>query len=201
MFFIEKIIYFLQEPVKNLGIKLSYFSPEEKFLTYLKVGFFSAIFISIPFAVVRSGYFIYPALKKNEKIYFYIFTLFLPVIFYSGVFFAYKIIFPFALQFFYNFAGKSDLSPVWGISNYFDLLIALSIGTGIVFLFPLPLILLIKANIISINTINKLRPYIIIIILILAAIFSPPDVISQILVAIPLYILFEASVIISKIIK
>jgi len=130
---------------------------------------------------------------------FWLFCILL--IFYLGVFFAYKIIFPFALRFFYNFAGNSVLTPVWGISNYFDLLIMLITGTGIVFLLPLPLVFLIKTNIIGIEVINKLRPYIIILILILAALFSPPDVISQIMLAAPLYLLFELSVIIGKIIK
>ncbi|MCX8093621.1 MAG: twin-arginine translocase subunit TatC [Candidatus Goldbacteria bacterium] len=201
MFFIEKIIIFLQEPIKDLNIKLSYFRPEEKFLTYLKVGFFSSIFLSIPFAIIRFGYFIYPALKKNEKKYFYIFIILLPLIFYTGVFFAYKIVFPFALRFFYNFAGNNTLIPLWGISNYFDLLIMLTTATGVVFLLPIPLIFFIKAGIISVGVIDKLRPYIIIIILIIAAIFSPPDVVSQILIAVPLYLLFELSVIIGKIIK
>lgn len=201
MFFIEKIMLFFQEPIKAMGIKLSYFKPEEKILTYLKAGFFAGLFLSIPFALARLGYFIYPALKKDEKKYFFIFIFLLPVIFYLGAFFAYKIIFPFALQFFYNFAGKNTLIPVWGISNYFDLLIMLIAGTGAVFLLPLPLVFLIKTNIVSIEIINKLRPYIIIIILILAAVFSPPDVISQILVAVPLYMLFELSVIIGKFIR
>jgi len=201
MFYIEKIVIFFQEPIKNLGIRLSYFRPEEKFLTYLKVGVVAAVFLSVPFAIARLGYFIYPALKKNERKYFYFFAVLIPAIFYLGVFFAYKIIFPFALRFFYNFAGNSVLTPVWGISNYFDLLIMLITGTGIVFLLPLPLVFLIKTNIIRIEVINKLRPYIIILILILAALFSPPDVISQIMLAAPLYLLFELSVIIGKIIK
>ncbi len=201
MFYIEKIIIFLQEPVQRFGIKLSYFRPEEKFLTYLKAGFMSAVFISVPFAILRLGWFIYPALKKNERKFFYVFIVLIPLIFYTGSLFAYKIIFPFALQFFYNFAGKNTLMPVWGISNYFDLLIILIIGTGVVFLLPLPFVFLIKANVISVESVNKLRPYIIILILILAAIFSPPDVISQIMIAIPLYLLFELSVIIGKIIK
>ncbi len=201
MLFIEKIIIFLQEPVKNLGINLSYFRPEEKFLTYFKAGLVSALFFSLPFAIFRLGYFIYPALKKNERKYLYVFAVLIPILFYAGVIFAYKVIFTFALMFFYNFAGKNTLTPIWGISNYFDLLIMITAGTGIVFLLPLPLIFLIKTNIISVYAVNKLRPYIIIIILILAAIFTPPDVISQLILAIPLYLLFEISVIIGKILK
>ena len=69
------------------------------------------------------------------------------------------------------------------------------------FLLPLPLIFLIKAGVISVETINRLRFYIIVVILIIAAVFSPPDVLSQILVAIPLYLLFEISVIIGKLMK
>jgi len=201
MFFIEKIMMFLQDPIKTIGVKLNYFKPEEKFLTYLKVGFFAGIFLSLPFALFRLGYFIYPALKKNEKKYFYLIIFILPLIFYSGCFFAYKIIFPIAIQFFYNFAGSTSLNPIWGISSYFDLLIALIFATGVVFLLPLPLVFLIRSNIISVQLINKSRPYIIIIILILAAIFSPPDVVSQLLVAIPLYLLFELSVLAGKLIK
>ncbi|MBP7792077.1 MAG: twin-arginine translocase subunit TatC [Candidatus Goldbacteria bacterium] len=201
MTFAEKIVILLQEPIKQTGVKLSYFSPEEKFLTYLKIGFVSAIFISLPFAIILLGRFVYPALKKNERKYFYIFLFLLPVIFYAGGFFAYKIIFPFAIRFFYNFAGGVTLIPVWGISNYFNLLITLITGTGIVFLLPLPLIFLIKAGVISVETINRLRFYIIVVILIIAAVFSPPDVLSQILVAIPLYLLFEISVIIGKLMK
>lgn len=90
---------------------------------------------------------------------------------------------------------------MWGISSYFDFFILLTLATGILFILPLILLLFIKSGIIDVNTITKFRPYIIISIFIIAAILTPPDVLTQLLIAIPLILLFEITIFIGKIIK
>ena len=116
-------------------------------------------------------------------------------------FFAYKIMLPAAFSFFTGFAGQDNILPVWGVSEYFGFISSVIVVTGAVFLLPLVMLLLMKAGIIKHETVSKARPYIIIAIFIIAAVFSPPDVISQMLVAMPLYLLFEISLLAGRVLK
>lgn len=199
--FIDKIVSFLMTPLKSINVQLNYFKPYEKFITYIKIAIASGLFFSIPFALFQIGSFVYPALKKNEKKIFFLFVFLSPLIFLLGCLFSYYIIIPVALNFFFNFASADNIKPVWGISSYFDFFILLTLATGILFILPLILLLFIKSGIIDVNTITKFRPYIIISIFIIAAILTPPDVLTQLLIAIPLILLFEITIFIGKIIK
>ncbi len=191
--FIEKIMGFLQEPLKNTGVNLYYFKPQEKFLTYIKVAFFSGLFFTVPFSVFVLGSFVYPGLRKNEKKYFFTFTLLIPLVFVAGGFFAYKVITPVAFAFLINFAAGDNVNALWGVSAYFNFLISVIFVMGIVFLIPLGFFGLMKTGIITPRRLANLRPAILMGILVIAAFFTPPDIITQVLVGAPLYLLFEVS--------
>ena len=193
--FVENIMVFLQEPIKNIDVNLYYFRPQEKFLAYIKIAFFSGLFFTIPFSIFVLGVFMYPGLKKTEKKYFFIFTLLIPLVFLAGGFFAYKVITPAAFTFLINFASGDNVSPVWGISAYFNFLISLIFIMGIIFLLPLALFGLMKAGLVSSRRLSSLRPAVLVSILVTAAFFTPPDIVTQVLVGVPLYLLFELSVI------
>jgi sec-independent protein translocase protein TatC len=199
--FIDKIVPFLIKPIKLINVQLNYFKPYEKFMTYIKIAIASGLFFSIPFMLFQIGSFVFPALKKNEKNIFFVFIFLAPLIFLLGCLFAYYVIIPVALNFFFNFASGDKIKPVWGISSYFYFFIVLTLATGLLFILPLILLLFIKIGIIDVSTLKKFRPYIIVSIFIIAAIVTPPDVLSQLLIAIPLLLFFEITVLIGKIIK
>ena len=161
----------------------------------MKASFFAALILSSPVWLSILIGFIIPALKKNEKRIFFI--LFFISIFFliSGLFFSYKILIPFSLNYLLTFS-KGELESVISIGFYLDYFLILFFATGIGFQLPLVLFFLSKINIIDFKFLSKGRKYALIIILIVSAIITPPDVISQIMLSIPLYFLYEIGTII-----
>jgi len=199
--FCGRIMEFLQQPITGAVEKLYYFRVYEKFTTYLKISAVTALFFSVPFFLIQLWGFVKPALDSKERSFFTWGLLAAPAVFYGGAFFAYKVMLPAAFSFFTGFAGQDNIQPVWGMTDYFGFLSSVIVVTGAVFLLPLVMLLLIKAGIIKHEAVSKARPYIIIAIFIIAAVFSPPDVVSQFLVAVPLYLLFEISLFAGRAIK
>ncbi|MFP4465853.1 MAG: twin-arginine translocase subunit TatC [Candidatus Goldiibacteriota bacterium] len=197
---IEPVIQLLKMPLEGLDITLHYFKPYEKFLVYIKTAFFAALALSVPFAGVMAGLFVYPALKKNEKKYFFIFLSVFPVLFFAGVFFAYRLLVPAALGFFVSFGETAETAEVWGIDAYITFVAAVSLAAGFVFLAPAMLLVFVRTGIITAGFLERSRLWFVLIILIAASVITPPDVITQLLLALPVYLLFEITIIISKII-
>lgn len=200
--FIDKISLFLQEPIKEYGFKLYYFKPYEKFMTYVKVDFIISFILCSPLFLYQAGAFIWPALKREEKKYLGIFMTLIPLIFFGGAFFSFTIIAPAALKFFIGFSAGDNVLPMWSFGEYFDMVIGFCVVTGMLFQMPFVMLLFIAVGVVSVKTISKYRKYIVIIIALFSGIFSPgPDIMSQIMVGVPLYMLFEISLIIGKIIE
>jgi len=199
--FIPHIMNFLEFPLRSAKVQLNYFTPYEKFVTYMKISFFAGLFITAPFALFQAGSFIYPALKKNERKYFFLFAFLIPMMFAVGIVFAYFILIPAAFRFFINFASGDNVQPMWGIGEYFNLILSMLFISGVIFQVPLFLLFLIKIGVLKVETLAKLRKYIIVLIAVLAGIFTPPDMMSMILMSVSLYLLFELSIIIGRIIR
>lgn len=195
--FSERIIEFLTAPAKAAGTALNYFKPQEKFVSYVKASFLAGILVTVPFFLYRCALFAAPGLLPEERKPFYAAVFSAPALFYGGAAFAYYVIVPFALSFFHGFGGY-QIAAVWGIENYINLLAAVSVACGAAFLMPAVIFILIRAGIIKAEHIKKYRPYVIIVIFIFAAVITPPDVITQILIAVPVYLLFELSVLLAN---
>lgn len=198
--FIKKIVYLLQYPISSFAIKLYYFKPYEKFATYIKIAFYMGFIMVLPFTVFQIAHFIFPALKKKEKTWIFPLMLVIPIIFITGAYFSYRIISPMAFNFFLSFASGDNVEPVWSFGEYYSMLLGMMFVSGLVFQIPLILLALIKLEIITAETLSKARAYVIVGIVVLAAVLSPPDIISQVLIAAPLYLLFELALIIGRII-
>lgn len=196
-YFSEHLVAFLTQPVKTAGAALNYFKPQEKFVSYLKASFLAALFVSVPFLLWRIALFAGPGLTQSERRNFFSAVFFSPLLFYGGAAFAYYVIIPFALVFFNSFGGET-ITPVWGIENYINLAAGVTAACGLGFLMPAVLFMLIKSGIIHTEHINKFRPYAVIAIFIFAAIITPPDVITQVLTGLPIYLLFEISVLLAN---
>jgi sec-independent protein translocase protein TatC len=199
LFFSDRIMAFIQFPLKGMQGGLVYFRPYDKFMAYFKAASFAAAGVSIPFVLVQMGLFIYPALKKDEKSYFYFFSVAAPVMFLAGCAFAYTVIIPAAVSFFISFSPGDNIRAMWGIAEYMDMFLALVLATGIIFEAPLPVLAMVKVGLISSKALSEARGYVIIAIVVIAGVVTPtPDIITQLLVSAPLYLLYEASVFLSK---
>jgi len=119
------------------------------------------------------------------------------LLFLGGTFFVYFLIFPLIFSFFISVTPK-DVDLMIDISSYLQMIISLFLAFGLAFEVPLVLITSVKFNLIKIETLKKIRPYIIVVAFIFGAIFTPPDIISQILLAIPILILYEIGILLAK---
>ncbi|WP_022847211.1 MULTISPECIES: twin-arginine translocase subunit TatC [unclassified Desulfurobacterium] len=197
--FRKDILLFLERPLPDyLKGKLVFFSPPEAFFTALKICFFGGMIIAMPFILYQVWKFIEPGLYPHEKKFVIPFLFFSFLFFSIGVCFAYFIMIPFALRFLLGFMGNL-LVPQIGIGNYISFVIQLTLAFGFVFLLPVVVGLLAKLGVINHKLLEKNRKFAILIIFIVAAILTPPDVVSQIMMAVPLLFLYELSIMVAKV--
>ena len=209
-FFSQEIYNFLLQPFadisqNNHNRKLIYTGPSEAFMTYLKLSFSSAIFFSFPIFIAEIYLFLSPALYKNEKKNILLIFFFSPFLFLCGAIFAYYFILPATLQFFSSFevqgSAASSNFPILletKLSEYLNFVTNLLFGFGIAFQLPILLLFLIKVGCLSANDLRNKRRYWIVFIFVMSAILTPPDVLSQMSLAILLILLFEIVILIGK---
>jgi sec-independent protein translocase protein TatC len=204
-FFAEHLYGFLVEPfakaVKDDGSdrRLIFTALQETFLTYLKVSFFAAFFVTCPFILMQVWKFIAPGLYKHEKIAILPYLVLTPVLFLLGGMLVYYLIMPLAIKFFLSFesTGLSTNLPIQleaKVNEYLSLVMKLIFAFGISFQLPVVLSLLARVGIVDSEFLRKRRKYVVVIIFAAAALLTPPDPITQIGLAVPLLILYELSI-------
>lgn len=174
-------------------------SPQEAFLTYVKVGFFVSLCISLPFLAYQIWAFIGPGLYRKEKKVVLPFMLVFPVLFTLGAAMVYYAFFPVALEFFLGFqqTGEFGQLPIVmevRVSEYFSLLLKLLFAFGISFQLPLVMTLLARTGMVTAEGLKEKRKYAIVAVFVLAAVITPPDPFSQLGLALPLIVLYEISI-------
>ena len=211
-FFSEYIYGFLVEPyaeaVKNddTNRRLIFTALQETFLTYLKVSFFAAFFITSPFLLIQVWKFIAPGLYNHEKKAIMPYLVLTPVLFLLGGMLVYYLIMPLAIKFFLSFESQSQLGslPIQleaKVNEYLSLIMRLIFAFGISFQLPVLLSLLARVGFVDSEYLKKRRKYVIVLIFAVAAILTPPDPITQIGLGIPLLILYELSILSVKMIE
>lgn len=182
--------------------KLIFTGLTEGFMTHIRLSFFLGFSLSFPYIIYQLYHFISPALYKNEKRVIIPFMISSVILYFVGMFMAYFLVAPVACKFFISFESiisyNNKSIPIMleaRISEYLSTIIQLLISFGIVFQMPIVLMLLGKLGIISVNILIKYRRHAIVMNFIFAAIITPPDVISQIMLAIPMVILYEISIV------
>jgi sec-independent protein translocase protein TatC len=183
--------------------RMIYTNLTEGFFTYIKVSAFSALFLTIPIVAMQVWKFVAPGLYKNEKKAFLPFMIASPVLFLTGAFLVYYLIIPIAWGFLLNFQTnvKQTILPIEleaKIGEYLHLVMSLILAFGFCFQIPILLVLLTRAGIISKQTLIDKRKYAIVLSFCISAITTPPDVISQFGLALPLILLYELSILFSE---
>tara|TARA_B110000444_G_scaffold257057_1_gene294745 strand:+ start:1869 stop:2636 length:768 start_codon:yes stop_codon:yes gene_type:complete len=210
--FSEHLYRFLVQPYadavlnSNLDRRLIFTALHEAFLTYLKVAFFAAIFISSPIFLTQIWKFIAPGLYKNEKQALLPYLIATPLLFVLGGCLVYYLIMPLAIKFFLSFetVAQPGLIPIQleaKVNEYLSLIMRLILAFGISFQLPVVLSLLARTGVINSEYLRTRRKYVVVIIFAIAAVLTPPDPITQIGLAMPLLLLYELSIVTVKFIE
>ena len=211
-FFSENIYSFLVAPyaeaVKDdeINRRMIFTALHETFITYLKVAFFAAMFITSPIILTQIWKFVAPGLYKNEKRALLPYLIASPTLFLLGGMLVYYLIMPLAIKFFLSFETSAHISrlPIQleaKVNEYLSLIMRLIFAFGISFQLPVLLSLLARVGFVDSQYLKKRRKYVIVIIFMIAALLTPPDPITQIGLGIPLLILYELSILSVKIIE
>lgn len=200
LYFADDIFGFLVKPLTAAFPagegRLIYTKLYEAFFVELKVALFAAFFISFPVIANQLWAFVAPGLYAKEKKAFLPFLIATPVLFTSGAALAYYVVMPTAFRWFLGFEGNKGglkLEALPGTGDYLSLVMQFILAFGISFLLPVLLLLLNRAGIVTRKQLSGARRYVIVGIVALAAVITPPDVVSQLMLAIPMLILFESS--------
>ncbi|WPB87727.1 twin-arginine translocase subunit TatC [Sediminicoccus rosea] len=205
-YFSTNIYGFLAQPLANVlyeqgggDRRMIFTALYEAFFTYLKVAFFGAIFFSFPIWATQLWLFIAPGLYRSEKRTIMPFLIASPILFLLGAALAYYFIFPLAWHFFISFetpagAGTVPIQLEAKVSEYLSLVMHMILAFGLAFQMPVGLVLLCKVGILNVQSLRKGRRYAIVGMFVVAAIITPPDVISQVGLAVPLILLYEISI-------
>ena len=177
--------------IRDNDITLNYFSPMEVFILQIKTAVVLDILVCFPYIAKQIWTFVLPGLYEHERRFVKSIVLVSSGLFIVGVLFCLFFILPMLINFGISFA-TDNIKAVFGISNIVTLALWLSVVFGLMFQFPLITYSLIRADVVSYENVKSKRPYIIVGILILAALLTPPDVVSQLMLATPTYLLFEA---------
>lgn len=200
-FFKEEIFGLLSRPLLKVmpaGEKMVFTSLPEAFLTYLKISLVSAIILSSPMVFYQLWMFVTPGLYETEKRYVFPFVLFSTLFFVGGALFGYFVVFPLGFKFFMGFASDY-VRPLPSLREYLSFSLKLLMAFGIVFELPVLVLFLSKLGIVSAKMLRSYQKYAILLIFLAAAILTPPDVVSQIMMAVPLLVLYEVSIWVAKI--
>jgi sec-independent protein translocase protein TatC len=199
--FKEKLFEILTRPliqVMNEGETLIFTGIPEAFFTFLKVSFLAGLLLAIPVIMFEFWMFVAPGLYKNER------KIMMPIIiissffFIGGALFGYFIVFPFGFQFLLGFETET-LRPMPSMKEYLSFSAKLLLAFGFVFELPLVITFLARIGLVTVDFLKKNRKYAVLIFFIISAILTPPDVVTQIMMSIPLMVLYEISIIGAKV--
>lgn len=194
-------VYFLQDIMDILTAaakELYYMRPAEAFMIYMKVALLSGLILSSPFILYELYSFVRPALTLRERRFTLICIPLSLVLFITGMLFSYSFVFPRGLEFFLGFAA-GKVNPLISMESYLDFMLMLVVPFGFAFNVPVVLTLLAYLNIVSAKMLMKYQRHVILVAFIIAGVITPtPDVITQTLLAVPLILLYEVSIVIIK---
>ena len=191
--FANELYLFISEPLRALlpeGSSLIATEVASPFLAPLKLTFALAVLVGIPYILYQAWSFIAPALYKEEKTVAIPLLISSVILFYCGIAFAYFVVLPLIFGFFTS-VGPGEVAVMTDINNYLDFVLKLFFAFGVTFEIPVATYLLIKAGVTTVAGLSKKRPYVFLGCFVVGMLITPPDIFSQTLLAIPMWLLFE----------
>ena len=210
-FFAADIYQFLLQPLADVfagdnSHKLIATSLTETFVTYIKLAVYGGFFVAFPYIATEAYLFIAPGLFKHERRVLAPYLIAAPILFFAGAALAYGFVMPKAWQFFVSFEiprgeGGLPLQIEAKVSEYLGLVMHIVLAFGLAFQLPIVLTLMIRVGLLKTETLARGRRYAVVILLTIAAFITPPDILSQVLLFIPLYALYEFSIVVGRMIE
>lgn len=193
-YYLEYIIKTLTAPVGQLY----YLRPAEAFMVYLKIALLAGLVLASPVVLFQLYSFVRPALTLREKHYALCTIPIIIVLFLGGMLFSYYLVFPRAVEFFLGF-GAERVSPLISMESYLDFMLMLVVPFGFVFNIPVVLLLLVYVKLVPVQALSKYQKHVILAAFIVAALITPtPDIITQSLLALPMVVLYEVSLVLCR---
>jgi sec-independent protein translocase protein TatC len=195
--FANDIYTFVSQPLRALlppGTSMIATEVASPFLTPFKLTLFTALFLAIPYVLYQAWGFIAPGMYRHEKRLAFPLLASSILLFYCGAAFAYFVVFPLIFAFFTS-VGPEDIAIMTDINRYLDFVLKLFFAFGVAFEIPIAAVLMIWAGVTTPEALARKRPYIIVGCFVFGMLLTPPDIISQSLLALPMWLLFEAGVV------
>ncbi len=196
----DYLMAFLTRPIVNRGIEIIYTAVSEALMTKLKVSIVAGLVLASPVIFYQIWTFIKPALYPKEKRNFRILFVIALFLFLLGIVFCYTVVYTMALDFFLV-SGENLATPMLSIDKYIGYLFGFALPFGIAFQLPVAIYILTRTGVVSSEGLSKARKFVLLGIAVVAAILTPPDVVSQVMLGIPVWLLFEIGVLASKAVK
>jgi len=202
--FAPQIMEFLARPLTESlppGSKAIFIDQAGAFFTLTKISFMTALLVSLPVVLYQAWAFVAPGLYEHEK------RFVLPLVFSSvfflvvGIGFAYLFVLPAAYKFFFSFTQQTGAETLQDLQKYWDFTLAIFFGFGLTFEVPVVQMLLVKLGMVSTEQLREMRRYVIVGAFVVAAVLTPPDVLSQFMLAVPLLLLYELGIFMSSFIS
>jgi sec-independent protein translocase protein TatC len=184
--------------ITEIPIKFQSMTVSGQFSYALMMSFLGGIVVTFPYLFYQIWAFVKPGLKFKEKNLARGIVFYVSLLFFLGILFGYYIVAPLSIQFFGSYQMSSKIENIFTVNSYMSTILSTVFYCGLFFLLPVVTYLLTKIGLFDSAFLKKYRKHAIVIILILAAIITPPDVISQIIVSIPILILYEIGIVVSK---
>jgi sec-independent protein translocase protein TatC len=180
--------------MEDINLKLISTQMSSQFMMSFTIAFVGGFIVAFPYVFWEFWRFVRPALTDKEVKRTRGMIFWVSLLFFSGVAFGYFLIAPYTVNFFAAYTLSPNIANTFTVADYIDNIVSLVLGTGIVFQLPLAVYFLAKMGILTASFLRNYRRFAIVIILILAAVITPPDVISQLIVTVPLWLLYEISI-------
>ena len=198
--FCDPLMDLILAPVRNRGINMIATAVSEALLTKFKVCLVAAVVCAMPLIMQQIWSFVSPALYPQEKKMFAALFFIALILFIGGVVFCCFFVFPLAIDLFWA-SAEGVASTMWSVQEYYNFVLSFVLPFGVMFELPVILYMLAKKDKVTYESLAKYRKYVVLVIAIAAAILTPPDVVSQLMLGIPMYLLYEISVQIVRVMK